>query len=104
MTRRFAHLRPQPVGDRQARGLLDQLLVPALDRALPFAQVDDVPWASPSDLEFDVPRRLEELLEVDPGIAEGGSGLRLGRPEGLVELVDAPDDPHPLAATAGRSP
>ena len=48
----LAQLRRQ----RRRRRLLDQLLVPALDRALALAEVDDVAVLVAEDLELDVPR------------------------------------------------
>ena len=50
---------------------LDHLLVAALDGAIPLAQVDDVALVVAQDLELDVVRVLDELLDVDPGVAEG---------------------------------
>ena len=57
------------------RRLLDQLLVAALDRAVALAEVDHVAVLVAQDLDLDVARPLDELLEVDARVAERGRGL-----------------------------
>src|SRR5438874_1503014 len=54
---------PTQLGRQDGRWrLLDQLLVAALDRALPLSQVLNVAVQVPEDLELDVTRRVEVLL------------------------------------------
>ena len=53
------------LGQRGRRRLLEQLLMPPLDRALALAQVHDVAVMVAEDLQLDVPRVLEVLLDVD---------------------------------------
>ena len=52
-----AQLAAQLLGDRDRRRLLDQLLVPPLDRALALAEMDDVAVMVAEHLELDVARR-----------------------------------------------
>ena len=54
------------------------------------------------DLDLDVPRLLDELLDVDVGIAEPLFGLVLGGLEGVLEFRLLADDPHPAPAAAGH--
>ena len=62
--------------DGRGGRLLDDLLVPALDRALALAEVDDAcRGASPKHLHLDVARPFEVALEVDAAVAEGGRRL-----------------------------
>ena len=49
--------------DRRARRLLDQLLVPALQRAIAFAQMDDVTVRVSKDLYFHMTRLLHGAFE-----------------------------------------
>ena len=49
--------------------LFDQLLMPPLDRALPLAQMDRALVVG-QDLDLDMPRPLDELLQVDPAVPE----------------------------------
>ena len=63
------------------RRLFEQLLVAPLDRALALAQVHDVPVMVAENLELDVARRLEVLLDVDVADAECRLRLALRRPE-----------------------
>ena len=63
-----------------------QLLVPPLDRALALAEVDDRPVVIAEDLELDVARRLDVLLDVDVADAERRFGLAL---RGLERACDS---------------
>ena len=72
-----AHLAAHLVGHRDRGRLFDQLLVAALDRALALAQVHDVAVMIAEDLELDVARRLEILLDVDVADAERRLGFAL---------------------------
>ena len=91
-------------GQGGRRGLLDQLLVPALDRALALAQVDHLAVLVAEDLELDVPRLDEVLLQVDRAVAEGLLGLLAGGGELAGELLlgvrrsRMPRPPPPAAA------
>ena len=64
--------------DARARRLLDELLVPPLDRAVALAEVDDVAVRVREDLHLDVPRILEVLLDVDVGVREEALALARG--------------------------
>src|SRR6185312_1977473 len=81
--------------------LLDQLLVPALDRALALAERHR-PLAVGEHLHLDVARAGDVALEVDVGVAEPGlrlaaRGRQLRREARLVL-----DDLHPAPAAARR--
>ncbi|OQC35440.1 MAG: hypothetical protein BWX64_02454 [Acidobacteria bacterium ADurb.Bin051] len=74
--------------------------MPALDRALPLAEVDRGAMPVAEDLDLDVPRRDEVLLEIDRAVPERlgrfvGGGGQLG-----LEIPLVVDDPHPPAAAA----
>src|SRR5439155_291915 len=98
--RRGGHLGPESRGQHGARRLLDDLLVPALDRALALAEVHELPVAVAQHLHLDVPRAAEKLLDVHPPVTEGGLRLACGGGERRCELVLARDRPHALAAAA----
>ena len=53
------------------------------------------------DLDLDVTRAIDELLQIDAGVLEGGLGLGPGRLERGRELRLVAADAHPLAAAAG---
>src|SRR6266568_3173495 len=79
---RFAHALAQVlvlVFDERRGGFLDDFLVAPLDGAIPFAQMDDVAAGVGQDLEFDVVRVLDELFNVNAGVAEGFFGFRARR-------------------------
>ena len=54
------------------------------------------------DLHLDVAAPLDVGLDQQRVVAEGCRRLASGRGDRVGELVGPPDDPHPLAATAGR--
>ena len=80
----------------RSRGLLDQLLVAPLDRAVALAQVDHVAVRVGEHLHLDVARILEVALEVDARVREELLALARGPLERLLELV--------LGARARESP
>ncbi len=92
----------QLVVDDRRGCLLDQLLVPALDRAVTFAEEGDVAAGIREHLRLDVVRAVDVALEEDLGPAE--VRLRLARRTGerLLELLGFADGQHALAAAAER--
>src|SRR4030095_10808094 len=56
--------------------LLDELLMPALDRALPLVQVHDRTVSIGEDLDLHVTRALQVTLEIDRRVAERRLGAR----------------------------
>ena len=76
--------------------------MPALDGALPLAQVHDVAVAVGQHLDLDVARRQDVLLQVDVAHAEGGLRLRLRGAEGVRDVLGLAHDPHATAAASRR--
>ncbi len=66
-----------PWSEARRRALLDELLVAALDRAVPVADHDAAALAVAEDLHLDVPGGREEPLQVEGGVTEPGAGLGL---------------------------
>src|SRR3972149_3363696 len=70
----LAHARPQ-VGIHMHRGrFFDNLLVPPLQAALALVEVDDVAVRVGQQLDLDMPRAGDQLLQVDRPVAEGRFG------------------------------
>ena len=88
--------------DPGRRRLLDDLLVAPLDRALAFAQVDEVAVGVAEHLDLDVPRPPDIALEKDPVVAEAALGLPAGGRQRFVEVGRRFDDAHALAPAARR--
>ena len=84
------------------RRLLDHLLVAALDRAVALEQVEAVAVAVGEDLDLDVARPRQVLLDQHVVVGERGLGLALGAGQGVGELRRLLDHAHALAAAAGR--
>ncbi len=88
---------------RERRRELDDLLVPALDRAVALEQVDEVPVVVAEDLHLDVLRALDVALEEHGGVAERRARLAPRRDEPLDELALVARDAHaPPAAARAR--
>jgi hypothetical protein len=58
--------------------------VPALQRAVALAEMDGVALAVAENLDLDVARLLQVLLDVDGIVAEGGLGLGTGGLEAMT--------------------
>jgi hypothetical protein len=71
----FAHRLARGLADEGRRRLLDDLLVAALDRALPLVQVDHIAVRIAQHLDLDVARALDELLDEHPVVAKAVAGL-----------------------------
>ena len=99
--RDLAHLLADLLGEHRAGGLLDDLLVAPLDRALALEQVHDVAVRVGEDLDLDVLRVEDVLLDVDLAVAERGLGLAASALERGHEVLGGVDATHPLAAAAG---
>ena len=89
--------------DRGRRGLLDQLLVAALDRALALEQVHHAAGRVGQELDLDVARGLEPAFEEHLVVAERAPGLAAGRLDGRGQVGRVADHPHAdPAAAVGR--
>ena len=59
-----------------------------------------MPWRVAQELDLDVARAADQLLEIDLVLAEGGLGLAPGGVHGVQQLLLAVDRPHAAAAAA----
>ena len=98
----LAHLGPRGLIEQRARRFLDDLLVAALDRAFALAKIDDVAVLIAQDLDFDVARIGDELLDEHAVVAEARFRLRARTGKAFRQLAAAVGDAHALAAAAGR--
>ena len=94
---------------------LDHLLVPALDRAVALEQVDQVAVGVAQELDLDVPRAADQLLEVDLVLPKAALASRLAvgtasrscssRSIGRIRAAAAPGGlEHHRVADLGREP
>lgn len=86
-------------GEPRAGRDLDQLLVAALDRALPVPQVGHLAGAVPDDLDLDVLGAGQQLLDVDVAVAEGALGLGAAALVGPGEVRRVVHGAHAAAAS-----
>src|SRR5439155_15314963 len=86
--------------DRRGGRLLEDLLVPPLQAAVALAEVDALAMRVEEELDLDVARPLEELLEDEPIVAECRRRLAPCCRKRVGKAVDVADDVHPLAAAA----
>jgi hypothetical protein len=98
---RLAHPGPQSRGHRGRRALLDDLLVAALQRALPLEHVDHVAMRIAEHLHLDVARRVDEPLHVQRVVAERRGGVPPRAADRFSGLVPHADDAHADAPAAG---
>ncbi len=97
---------PQLGAPRRCHGgggaLLDDLLVAALDRALPFEEVHHVAVGVAQDLHLDVAGARHVGLDEHGPVAEGRGRLSLRGGHGVGEGVGALHHAHAPASAAGR--
>ena len=74
----------------------------ALDGAFALAEHFHVAVMVADDLELDVARRFDELLDVDVGAGERRAGFALRLREIGCKFRGVAHDPHAASATAGR--
>ena len=82
----LAQLRAHFQGQGRRRRFLDQLLMTALQRAIAVPAMDDIAVSIGQDLDLDVAGAIDEFLEVDAGVLEGGLGLVASRLKGSREV------------------
>jgi len=99
---RGLHLLTQRGRERGRGRLLDQLLVPPLDRAFALAEREDSSLPVRKHLDLDVPRRNDRLLEVQAAVAERGVRLGGRALEDVLELVGRLHEAHPAAPASRR--
>jgi hypothetical protein len=92
---------PDPLREVGRGRLLDELLVAALDGAVPLGEGHRRARGVREHLHLDVPQALQEALRVDGPVAEAGPRLPARREKGVVYRVLALDDAHPLAPAPG---
>src|SRR5690606_28266002 len=85
------------------RRLLDDLLVAPLDRAFALAQMDHVAVTVGEDLNLDMARLLDELLDEYPVVAKARPRLVHRATNAVPHGVVIDGHAHALAAAAGRS-
>lgn len=90
----------QGLGECRCRGLLDDLLVTALEGAVAGAECPDGSVGVGEDLDLDVAAALDVGLGEDLAVAEGGGRLGGGRLHLLLEGVEVAYDAHAASAAA----
>ena len=97
----FAHAAAQVWIQGRAGGFLQQFLVTALNRAVPFTKVHHIAVAVGQHLHFHVAGPIDEFLHVQAGIAKGGFRLPLGCFVQALQLTGVRHQAH-AASTAAR--
>ena len=100
--RRLGEPRPQRVVHHRRGGLLDQLLVAALHRAVALSEEDDVASRVADHLCLHVVRALHVPLEEHLRPPEVRLRLTGGTPKRLLQVIAGAHDVHALAAASER--
>src|SRR5690606_3490666 len=91
------------VVDAGRGGLFDELLVPALNRAVTIAAPHDLPVCTRHDLDLAVPAALQVSLGAHAVDTEGRLRLRAGRCQHVCRVVVGGQYAHAATAAAGGS-
>src|SRR5678815_1226727 len=97
---RVSHSTTQRGRDGGGWCLLNDFLMAALDRAFPLEQMDDVAVCVGQDLELDVPRAVDEPLDIKGSVTESDERFAPRLPDCAQELRVVPDGLHADAASA----
>ena len=87
--------------ERGGGAFLPDLLMPALQRAIAFAQMDCAAAAVAENLDLDVPGLFEVFFKIDRIVAEGGFGFGARSRKGIDEIALGSRDLHAAPAAAG---
>jgi hypothetical protein len=85
--------------DGRRRRLFEQLLVPALDRAVSLPKMHDMSTVVGDNLHFDMAGFEKISFEIDRVVAERGLRLRLRRLKCASEILGLVHDPHAASAS-----
>ena len=96
-----AHLLPQFRRQAPGGGFFNELLIPALDGAVPVSQVDDMALPVRQNLKLDVPGFQHQLFQIHLVVAEAGVGLRLGGGVSVGQVLSAVAAADAPAAATG---
>ena len=99
--RRVAHARAERRRQGGRRAFLDDLLVPALRRAVALEQVHGAAVRVGEHLDFDMARARDQPLDVEGIVAECGLRFVTRPGDRRREPVLGVDDPHAFSAPAG---
>lgn len=88
------------LGQVHSRGDFDDLLVPPLNRAVAFEQMNAISLRISENLNFNVPWPLEEAFDENGAVAEGGLGLTDSSAEGVCEFGLFANDAHAASTSA----
>src|SRR5439155_16705038 len=89
--------------DERRRAFFDNFLISSLNRAIALSEMDDVTLRIAKDLKLDVVRILDQLFDINTGIAEGLFSLAAGRVIALYQGNVVMGRTHPPPAATRHS-
>src|SRR5262249_28738828 len=99
--RRLTHAAAHRFVDDGRWGFLDYLLMATLHGALALAQVNHVAVFITEDLDLDMARILDELLDVNLAVRKGPLSFARRSVISRLQLGGRPYEPHALATASG---
>src|SRR6185312_11485241 len=97
---RCLHARARLRIDRWGRTLLDQLLVPALNRAVALPHRRVMSMLIGKDLNLNVARMIEIAFDVDAVVTKVAFGLTRSALERIIDLAGRPGDAKSASSSA----
>ena len=88
--------------ETDAQPELQSFLMTALDRTLPFTEIDCIAMRIADNLNFDMARADDALFDKHSVIAECRSCLVSGCYQRFLKIIQGIHSPHPFAATTSH--
>jgi hypothetical protein len=90
------------LGQVRRGSLLEELLIVALNRAIPLEEMHEIAVLVAKDLNLDVARPLDQLFDQQAAITERGFRFATRRDQRVAQSGDIMNRPHPFAPAASR--
>src|SRR6516225_4597790 len=96
------HFLPQVLIDQGRRTFFDDLLIPALDRAIALAEMDESSVTVAQNLKLDMMRAFNKLFDINAAVCESLFRLDPGGMKSLYEASVIMDSAHSASPSTGN--
>src|SRR5690606_29969354 len=99
----LAHGFPKGIREYSRWGFFYQFLMPALDGAFPFEEINNLSILVAQHLDFHMPWRTDKFFDKDRSVSKGSSSLGYGQFHLLLKMRRVFNYPHSFSSASGGS-